>query len=588
MGCPRWEEFGELIPDDASGFPLHAKPVPTLSFEKLRELEGGTIWNLEDWLDWMIDPKHYESGQKTTVGRCKFTEAMHQELIDKGFTELAPKGTVPCGGCNIFTVTEWLKKRLRVITHSYDINAVAVPHLNLSGVPDVKQSVHEGTYTLCLDMASWFSQFLLEPDVRNWLCYHHKGKLYRWRRLPMGQRNACHIAEATIKTLAHRASEVAHTITYIDNVKFSGSKEHCTKAARLFVEDANAVGATINEIPLGLAGEDLTAALGKLVKPTEDFIGITVNHKDKTVEVAKKTKVKLETIWKKREHWTVHHFLAFTSLLLYCDYVTGHRPHHWFDALRQSRDISYRIAMIEIEGKSSKTDLQKYFAERCHMSTTVRGQLDSWVSQIINRPPTPCPVNEELEFDGIVFSDAMHCRYSALGVTRDGWEEWEVGELSGDQFKASTASEPIGCAEATIRLFKKKCSQIPKRVLIVTDHSPWVGAVNRGWAKGYFLNAAIGRLSVALPDVQFRSIHMSGKLHVNDDTSRGAETVTWKLHLAKKLCEAVFRGLTTMNPYRQSVKVFKASVLNLSVEDDESPEDAALRINNALDAFLCL
>jgi len=115
-----------------------------------------------------------------------------------------------------------------------------------------------------------------------------------------------------------------------------------------------------------------------------------------------------------------------------------------------------------------------------------------------------------------------------------------------------------------------------------------VVVVNRGWAKGYFLNAAIGRMSVAFPEIQFRSIHMSGKLHVNDDTSRGAETAPWKLHLAKKICEAVFRGLTTMNPYRQSVKVFEASVLNLSVEDEESPEDAALRIANAIDAFLCL
>ena len=70
--------------------------------------------------------------------------------------------------------------------------------------------------------------------------------------------------------------------------------------------------------------EDLSDPM-KLIKQEIDFLGLTLNYRDKTVRIAQKTMKKLQLSWENFSKWTVRQFCSHISILLYCWFATGQR-----------------------------------------------------------------------------------------------------------------------------------------------------------------------------------------------------------------------------------------------------------------------
>jgi hypothetical protein len=202
-------------------------------------------------------------------------------------------------------------------------------------------------YTICYDMASFFSQFPLSEEVRGYMCFKREGRVYRWMGLPMGHRPACHIAQAALDRLCRRAERVAHTCKFVDNVKFSGTKQQITEAALLFLDDCTKVKATVNELVDEkifnwgqLSAEQKLAYVESCITTSTTFLGLDMDHTHNTVRVADKTISKLKTLWELRWYWSMHDFNAYISL---CCYVVDNTTHNW--GLSRQLIKLFRIAL---------------------------------------------------------------------------------------------------------------------------------------------------------------------------------------------------------------------------------------------------
>jgi hypothetical protein len=446
---------------------------------------------------------------------------------------------------------EWHKQRLRVITHSFDANQQQFPHLQLPSLDEVRFSIHEGEHTICFDMASFFSQFPLTEEVRNFMCFKRNGKLYRWCRLPMGHRPACHIAQAALDRLCRRAASFAHTCKFVDNVKFTGTKAAITKAALAFLEDCYKVHGTVNELVddgitdwMSLSEAEQLEYVTRQITTTTTFLGLDFDHVKKTVRVATKTLEKLERIWNLRWHWSLHDFSAYISLCCYVHYAMDIPLAPEFDVLGVNRMISQYGAL-----STHKTFLKEYWALPMPKEwlTGMHGQLEPWVYRLASIVPMVVPTPQSMPFDALFVKDGSGLGGGIIGCFAD--EDWKILHTAAfpwpEHIPHSTSSEPR-CTSEIVRFFGRKRF---KRALIVSDHTPEIGAINRRRGKSLENNSMVLSLLKYFPNTVFKALHIPGFVMPADSISRGEQLLdgTTPMKVLEKLIKEVKTGRTAFS-----------------------------------------
>jgi len=547
LGLPSYGEFAELLKEevDTSKFVQHAKPVDLLNTGKLSQLQAGNDADWFRWSAWLSDPESYASVTPTRVGTCRISKQHLQELIDNGFAEEMPAGAPIRGGAHVFHVTEYVKQRFRVITHSFDANQQRFPHLDLPFLHEVRKTAYDGPFTVCLDMKSWFYQFPLTPDVRNHFVFSHEGSLYRWVRLAMGHRISCHIAQAALIRLTHRASTLAaSTVRFIDNVKFSGEFQQVMDAVFAFVEDCIAVGATINEIDVKewqlRSPDENRRIVAALISPRATFLGVDVDHTAKTTGIAAKTKTKITKVWAKRGAWTLHDFNSFVSLLCFCMYATGQPLHGHYDVLHAHRVVAHFGGVL-----SNPRDQKLFWQARFDLLPLLEPALQAWTDFALGLGAVPVHSPTTSLFQHVVVVDGSGDGYGILHVDIASKAEHSYCGTWPRRIERSTTSEPLA-----VRQICKHINLPPNTAcLLVLDHTPAVAAVNRGHGKSRDNNEMVHRLALAFPRVAFKAIHIPGWLMPADPISRGKQLQEGglRVRVLRKLTQSVETGETGLN-----------------------------------------
>ena len=142
------------------------------------------------------------------------------------------------------------------------------------------------------DFPWFYGQFELPEHARNWYCFVSRHEWFRLVIIPTGGRAEPNLAHALTASLARRAAEsenasagafVVRDGAYIDNAAFKGDESPATSAMVRFRSFAVAAGVTICDTMPQWCRQ-------------YNFLGVHINHLDKTVALTPKTLAKLEVI----------------------------------------------------------------------------------------------------------------------------------------------------------------------------------------------------------------------------------------------------------------------------------------------------
>ena len=155
----------------------------------------------------------------------------------------------------VFDAVELHKSRRRLLYWPRQLNQELADSqfaelLHTVGLVDA--SVHARTlvpkeWAVTFDLRKSFYQVPLSKDVRPYFAYVVRGQHYQHARMPMGANFAPSVMHAITTVIADVRVPGARVETYIDNVRFHGTRNAVLQAARRFRDRASAVGATLND-----------------------------------------------------------------------------------------------------------------------------------------------------------------------------------------------------------------------------------------------------------------------------------------------------------------------------------------------------
>jgi hypothetical protein len=248
------------------------------------------------------------------------------------------------GCCRVFTVPEVAKRRVRVIKETVDINR----HYGKDTLEGTKflsrkqllQSVHDGTWQICVDFAAYYDQFRLGERVRPYCCFSHGGKIFRLTRMAMGQRQTVDIACTVTEVTLDFDLEGVKAKSHVDNVCFrSDDFNKLLRVFDKFVQRCQDAGITINEVHLQQkSGEQLLQSEG-------EFLGVDFDLVNKKVRVGKKTmdKLRMTTERLRSGDYTTQHYLSHMGLLFYVSPILRLQLSEFYYAIREYSEVSREL-----------------------------------------------------------------------------------------------------------------------------------------------------------------------------------------------------------------------------------------------------
>ena len=524
MHCPSWAEIGvaKALVEKTHEVRLHAKAVPKVDLGYLTDLAKNTPYQ-ELWKEkvkLLRDPEAYADVKLTEIGGFGLDHIHFEKFEEIGFCESLPEGEEPKGGAKIFGVSEWKVdersareyERIRGITWCYDVNRDMrdVDGISLAGPTQVHQAVHAGSHTWAVDCSSWFSHFELGERVRNYFVFRHQGRLYRWVRLAMGQRQACDIAHLALPILQFKlVEEPYHSLGYIDNCKLSGSKETLERAGLEFVRRCRRANILLNEVK----PEDSEELIKGLVCTQHEFIGFALNHETKTVANTEKTLKKIRNLWSRRKEWSLKNYASFVALLIFGRYTLGKPLSDQWAVLNEWREKLSQLGHIPEEEQKA--------AWYAPVSIANLREMEVWMELTLNNDPCPCPTHLPFDWQAMLITDAEKDAWGAVII----WPCGKYQVFRGDfpqEFKRSCISEPVGAWAAVKQLDLKEL-----RVLYLGDHTGFISGLNRGHAKAFTYNQVVR--SFQMRGLEVRAMHVPGKLICTDEVSRGLPFMHEKL-----------------------------------------------------------
>jgi len=490
VGRDKSVEVSKGNPLSLNSDPLHLKDVPTINVQQLDSLKVEDAEVLERWRRvsrWItVAPKDIHRG-RTVEARMTADEVAL--MVALGHAELTSEGKVK-STVNVFPHAEPFKKRRRLIKHTKAFNDFfgkeVLEKITLLHGRSLTDSVHDGTFAVCMDYSAWFDQIELADEVRDYNCFCHEGKWYRLTRLAMGMRTAVDVAHTATQLIASfSVADGVRCDVYIDNIRFLGnSRQDVIKAAATFITRSRAVNATINEVPD--LEEDSMVAAERLVASEGDFLGVHFDYVNKTVKVTEKTITKLRTMREVLVNGTPSHrnFLALFGLLFFIQQVTrAHAASHYY-SLKEYSETARRL-----QGNPSLLETPY----RCSPSR-MHGILQ-WVdSALRNEASVVRQERKPGEARYVLVTDASKRGWGALlydqltGQVFTQHCKWDQ-RWSGRQWSSWAESEAI--AQALLAFFPDGLSDA---VDILSDSTAAVGAFTKGYSLKYSVNQSVGKV----------------------------------------------------------------------------------------------
>lgn len=534
------EELEEYLPrelkPDRTSYTTNAKQVTPLYLEKLKKLVAA-----DDEGQWkevsriLNDPTWYKGVKQTqgerNQGRCSMAKKHWLEFKDAGFME-ALQGE-PLGFVHMFLVPEDQKRRWRIISHTLTVNRIwDFERFSLPTIEEIREAVKTTEYGVSLDMKSWFHQFQLDPEVRNYYATYCKGRGWqRLRVLPMGARASCALAQFAIRTLTRAAAAVSgvKVFCYIDNVLILGDKEQVEEATRRFEGDCAYVGATIN------LGE-------RKAQTTVEYCGMVLHLATKEIEVSEKTIGKAKILFE-LQNKTVRLFSATCATLAFMSRVTQHSMSHYYDLMQFWRKIHQLAAEDE-----------QIWDKGVEVPSKAQEQLRLWYGKVMENKKVHIRFPSS-EPSGWMIVDASEKGWSGILLQRDGTVTVATGNATSKKWGSSTKSEPWGWYNSVKALTTNKSKG---HIVTLTDHESLTFPINKGRARHWHYNEVIRRTENIRPELTFSAIHIPGECNIADPTSRGEAATkdiiekfkAWINGMGDEHLKRIVCGIPNHIPYR--------------------------------------
>lgn len=461
--------------------PLHAKDVVNrVSYEKLLELNQSAQTKAElEWaLRWTRAGGLYDILEEA-IKKCdmrKTSSSLRKEHIET-LVQIG-KFARPVGRavafCNAMLRTEEKEEGDRyrallepVINDLIKRLAKTDPRFDVStkyaSKDDIRRHVYLSECAAQFDFAAWFDQLMMDIANQKFFTVETAYGLYVLVCLAMGYMPSCQVAQACTNTLREVETKV-HSDSCVDNVAFMGSPPAVTQASLEFIARCDAVGAVLKDRTITLVTE-------------HDFLGEHYNHKEKTRCLTRKTAAKAEYVYKllqQKSEFTTKQLRAIYGLLIYAAstlQLTMAR-YHW--ALRFLSHVA-------------ATD------EHVHhvMPAAVNVELVCWSKTAADNVPVPVwtPTRQP---DYIIYTDASAFGYGAISVSSGGnvlqlSQQWTESDRSTWNVESSVTAEPLAIQRAIAALVPNTST----KVIIYTDHLPFVYAYNRTVGKAYMYSRTI-------------------------------------------------------------------------------------------------
>jgi hypothetical protein len=384
----------------------------------------------------------------------------------------------------------------------------AFESFKLPTIGEVKRNVYEAEYLCAIDMSSWFSQFGLSKEVRQFFCSQGPETWEAHTRLPMGFRGACIIAQRAAQILAHTASTKCRTLVYIDNILFSGTKEEVVAGLTCFVESAVAVGAQINEIP-----DPTSIDFDGLISTKVNFCGMVLDAANRSVTISNKTLSKIDDLAAvEGSEWTYRHTAAILSILLFSSRVLD-------------RSLAERFRCFEIWRRFKPPQdhrlADEFWDSKIRLSALDRILIKDWIADIQQNPSSILSVPwEGQDPDLIAITDASKSHWAGITLDTSGGVTQTCG-WSRCHSSASAVTEPWALYNTIMETTKESDSL---KVLMLTDNKGLFYAVNKGFARAFSANRVVALLQKRRPQLRLRAVFVPGEQNLSNDLSRGQAT----------------------------------------------------------------
>ena len=519
---PKWHELGVNPRLNTAGYSLHCKPVETLDQDALLALpadDARVTADLKANLAWINDARLYEPARTTKLERSRLSAAETKLQLER--KKIEPCAT-PAGTCKVFKVPEHAKKRFRVIQHPIVANEKTArdTKVTFTSFVDRHRAILRGRYSVDLDWAAFFDQLLMHPDVREFFAFLANGMAYRMRVMPMGLKHSVAVAQLTTQQLLNFPHK-SYTEIYIDNVRLlSDDRDDLINDAATLLCRCAEVGVTVNELDvstlLAVPQRERAAAARALIEPlvrsSADWLGESYDYDKKEITLTDRTKEKVQQCDGSRTP-TFRNLAAMFGILLYASRTMGIRLAPYFAARRAMSDI----------GKLMEGNDHLWDTIAPALTRGVVQSIRTWKRDILAAPPrviSPARIP-----DLLIITDASDIKWGAIGIEARGHgrfvsEEW----TSADRRMAFTKTSTHAESEA---IFRAACKLINptrhRQILIASDSSAAVGAINKGHSLAYHMNDVCRRLQGTFPSLAFELVHTPGKGNPADGISRHAK-----------------------------------------------------------------
>ena len=532
--------FADVVGQRIQGnFPLHASEMSSILPDKVREIARDTPLSHQADLamDFITSVRPFATVPKPILGdsTCTLDAMRTLHMINIGFWELLPDQRhardVIKGIASVFTISEIWKTppRDRVITwtKTTNLDLATKPHMSMIRQCDVRHLVHRGLYGFAIDGKQCYNQFELDELVSYYQCVNTPLGWCRIKRLSMGCRQACFVADTVLKVLGYPCTGV--TSTYIDNFLDIGQTVlQCEQDLKTIVDRSATINYVWNEPlirPDGSINSDL-------IKQRVEYLGLELNLEPapagKKVRLTEKTLNKLATVWSRRDEWTNLDFVVCVCVLVYRNNVLGKSMSQWQPLLQ---------TWARMQSDAMRYPDQKLLKLRYVHRPDLMLMLSEWVLEMLLNQWEDVPEDKSRNHhDFVLITDACVIGWGGILISTATGQctvmggEWPEHIAKSYNVGSSAEAEPLAVVASMNTFFKEHAKA---SVLHVGDNVGTTGQINKGYSTkaGQIL---MPYLAACHPHLNVDSDYYPGKDLPADEISRRLELVLKKLDTLAK------------------------------------------------------